>query len=99
MTTLARRLTDIGLISSAEAADVRSVRTGKADIIELNLVVKHELAPPCLPKPYVKSVLALFRSSGVSAARAIDLLFDTWIEDELPPAQKLPENAIWEFVS
>ena len=99
MTTLARRLTDIGLVSSSDAAAIRSVRTGRADIIELNLVVKHELAPPCLPKPYVKSVLSLYRSSDISAARAIDLLFDTWTEEELPPERKLPENAIWEFVS
>lgn len=99
MSTLARRMTEIGLVSSTDAGLVRSVRTGRADIVELNLVVKHELEPPCLPKPYVKSVLSLYRGSDVSAARAVDLLFDTWAEDELPAVPVLPENAIWEFVS
>ncbi|WP_308169654.1 helix-turn-helix domain-containing protein [Acrocarpospora catenulata] len=99
MATLARRMTEIGLVSFSDANIVRSVRTGRADIVELNLVVKRELEPPCLPKPYVKSVLSLYRSSDVSAARAVDLLFDTWTEDELPPVPELPENAIWEFVS
>lgn len=99
MATLARRLAEIGVVSSSAANLVRAVRTGKADIIELNLVVKRELEPPCLPKPYIRSVLSLYRSSDVSAARAVDLLFDTWTEDELPPVPKLPENAIWEFVS
>ncbi|MBB6475525.1 Zn-dependent peptidase ImmA (M78 family)/DNA-binding XRE family transcriptional regulator [Sphaerisporangium rubeum] len=99
MATLARRLTEVGLLSSSDADFVRSVRTGKADIIDLNLVPKNELEPPCLPKPYTKSVLALYRKSDISAARAIDLLFDTWTEEELPPIPQLPENAIWEFVS
>lgn len=99
MSTLARRMTEIGLISSDEAGFVRSVRTSRADIIELNLVPKHELEPPCLPKPYVKSVLSLYRGTDISAARAIDLLFDTWTEDELPSVPQLPEKAIWEFVS
>ncbi|MEO3857431.1 hypothetical protein [Acrocarpospora sp. B8E8] len=90
---------EIGLVSSSNANFVRSVRTGRADIVELGLVVKRELEPPCLPKPYVKSVLSLYRGSDVSAARAVDLLFDTWTEDELPSVPELPENAIWEFVS
>ncbi|MEV0416704.1 helix-turn-helix domain-containing protein [Streptosporangium canum] len=99
MATLARRMVEIGLISVTDARLVRSVRTGKADIVELNLVVKHELEPPCLPNPYIKAVLSLYRGSEVSAARAIDLLFDTWTEDELPQVPELPEKAIWEFVS
>ncbi|WP_239136942.1 helix-turn-helix domain-containing protein [Sphaerisporangium rufum] len=99
MATLARRMVETDLIASSDARAVRSVRTGRADIIELNLVVKHELEPPCLPKPYVRSVLALYRGSEISAVRAMDLLFDTWREDELPEVPQLPENAIWEFVS
>jgi Zn-dependent peptidase ImmA (M78 family)/DNA-binding XRE family transcriptional regulator len=99
MSTLARRLQDLRLVNRAEAQRVREVRTGKADIIELNLLVPDELRPPTLPAAVVAAVLRLYRSEVVSAARALDLLLDTWDEDDLPELSTLPEGAIWKFVS
>ena len=99
MTTLARRLSELGMISQPQANQVRLVRTTKADIIEHGLLVHHELEPPDLPRPYVASVLRLYRSETISAARATDLLLDTWEESDLPTLPPLPEQAIWKFVS
>lgn len=66
--------------------------------MELNLVTSDELAPPSLPRPYEEAVLRLYRQEFVSAARATDLLFDTWDESDLPELAELPESAIWHFV-
>lgn len=98
MSTLARRLLDLGLVDHGTANQVRGVRTTRADIVELNLVVTDELSPPCLPRAYERAVLRLYREETVSPARAIDLLLDTWDEASLPPLPRLPEDAIWSFV-
>lgn len=98
MSTLARRMTELELIGEQTAAQIRSYRTNKADIVELNLVTSDELAPPTLARIYEESVLRLYRQEAVSAHRATDLLFDTWHEDDLPQLPTLPESAIWDFV-
>ncbi|GAA3124520.1 ImmA/IrrE family metallo-endopeptidase [Nonomuraea salmonea] len=99
MSTLARRLVEVELIDQKDADFIRSVRTTKADIIDHNLVVPRELEAPHLPDPYIKGILTIYRNAVVSAARATDLLFDTWGEDDLPEVPKLPESSIWKFVS
>lgn len=98
MSTLARRLVELGEVDQAQAGDIRITRTTKADIVEFNLLVAHELEPPALPRIYEQAVLRLYRQETVSAARAIDLLLDTWNEASLPTLPKLPEDAIWKFV-
>ncbi|MDY7085673.1 MAG: XRE family transcriptional regulator [Actinomycetota bacterium] len=98
MSTLARRLTELGLISHGEAHLTRQTRTTRADIVDFNLVVPHELESPHLPRVYEEAVLRLYRQETVSAARATDLLFDTWDEDELPKLPDLPESAVWNLV-
>lgn len=98
MSTLARRLIELGYITFHEGVKVRAIRTTKADIVELNLINHDELKPPELSKQYAESVVRLFRQEVVSPARATDLLLDTWSEDDLPELQELPELAIWKFV-
>ncbi|GGP56785.1 hypothetical protein GCM10010185_31280 [Saccharothrix coeruleofusca] len=98
MSTLARRLLDLGLVDHGAAHQIRGVRTTRADIVELNLVVTDELSPPSLPRAYERAVLRLYREETVSPARAVDLLLDTWDEASLPPLPRLPEDAIWSFV-
>lgn len=95
MSTLARRLSELEQVDADEERSIRKFRTTRADIIELNLLVDDELAPPSLSMPYVQSVLRLYRSSTVSTARATDLLLDTWAEEDLPVLPELPEDAIW----
>ncbi len=98
MSTLARRTHELRLVGDSEASQIRKYRTTRADIVELNLVTSDELAPPSLPHTYEKAVLRLYRQETISAARATDLLLDTWEEGDLPELAELPESAIWDFI-
>ncbi|WP_245732984.1 XRE family transcriptional regulator [Lentzea jiangxiensis] len=97
MSTLSRRLVETGVLGTHDAASVRSVRTTKADIIELNLVTRDELAATSLSLEYQQAVLRLYKQEVISPARATELLYDTLNEDDLPPLPPLPESAIWDF--
>ena len=99
MSTLARRLRELELISDSQAAQVRTTRTTRADIVEHDLVVSDELQGDQLPREYEAAVLRLFTSQRISEDRALDLLMDTWDAAELPELPKLNESAIWQFVS
>lgn len=100
MATLARRLSDLDVIDQAAAARIRSIRTTRADIVELDLVVGEELSPESpLPREYAAAVLRLYKSETVSEARALDLLFGTWDASDLPSLPRPPESAIWQYVS
>jgi Zn-dependent peptidase ImmA (M78 family)/transcriptional regulator with XRE-family HTH domain len=98
MATLARRLLELEIINSVDAGKIRTVRTTRADIVELGLVVGDELAPPALPRDYVLSVLRLYRSETISMARALDLLLDTWDGNMLPDLPGRSEDEIWQYV-
>lgn len=99
MATLARRLDELEIAAPQESARVRSIRTRRSDIVELELLVADELAPPQLPDAYARAVLDLYRREEISAARALGLLLDTWDEDDLPDLPRLPADAVWSFVS
>ena len=102
MSTLARRLQELELASNDQAGQVRSARTNRADIIDFGLIPppdSQELDQTVLPRPYQQAVLDAYRKDRVSAARAIDLLFETWDEADLPDPPRLPEDAIWSLVS
>jgi len=99
MSTLARRLLELDLIDSGTAAYVRTVRTGRADIVENDLVVADELPAGELPRQYEAAVLRLYSSETVSDIRALDLLLDTWEPGDLPPLAPRVESEIWQFVS
>lgn len=99
MSTLARRLLELGLVDSNEAQLIRTTRTTRADIVELNLLVHDEFGAPSMPRTYEQSVLRLYRNSTVSAARATDLLFDLWTEEDLPILPPVPEDAIWGLIN
>lgn len=98
MTTLARRLIDLELLSWSEAKAVRAYRTRQSDIVEMDLVVGVEMEPPTLPQSFERAVLQLYRSEKVSSARALDLLQNVWNEDELPELPLRSENEIRQFV-
>ena len=102
MTTLAQRLQETGMATTQQAAQVRDIRTTRADIVDFNLVVPpnpQELTSPELPRIYEQAVLNAYRKDIISAARATEFLLDTWDEADLPDLPPLPEDAIWSFVS
>lgn len=99
MATLARRLLEVGLVSRGRADGIRGVTTKQADIVEKNLVVRDELAPVSLPRPYEQAVLRLYRREVITADRALDLLRDTFDQDSLPDLPPAEEREIREVTS
>lgn len=99
MSTLARRLLDLDLITPGTATFVRTIKTGRADIVEHNLVVADELDTGEIPREYQAAVLRLFTSETISGVRALDLLLDTWEATDLPQLPPRDESEIWQFVS
>lgn len=98
MTTLARRLSELDLVGPDEANRIRSTRTTRADIVEMDLLVGDELNPPALPRVYERSVLRLYRAETISAARALDLLLNAWEEDGLPQLSERSADEIWQYL-
>ncbi|GAA1912524.1 hypothetical protein GCM10009716_22900 [Streptomyces sodiiphilus] len=99
MTTLARRLLEIDLVDRSRSDEIRGVQTKQADIVEKNLVIREELAPVAMPRPYQQAVLKLYRREVITADRALGLLRGTFTRDELPDLPPLPESEIWKVTS
>lgn len=99
MSILAARLADLNLAEEDELDRIRTFRTTRADIIEHDLVVTHDLAGTTLPRRYEKAVLALYRAERISPERAINLLQGTIGESGLPDLPPAHENEIWKFIS
>lgn len=99
MATLARRLLEVGLVDRKGADDIRRVQTKQADIVEKNLVVRDELAPVAVPRPYAQAVLKLYRRELITADRALGLLRGSFDQDSLPSLPTAPEAEIWEVTS
>lgn len=97
MATLAARLIELRLLGRDEANAVRSTRTTRSDIVELDLVTADELKPSHLPRSYEQAVLRLYAAEVIPEERALDLLLDTW-DDDLPPLNERNESQIWEYV-
>ena len=99
MSTLARRLHELELISGSQAGRIRTTKTTRADIVEHDLVNSDELQPDRLPREYEAAVLRLFIKETISEDRTLDLLMNTWESAELPTIPQRNESAIWQFVS
>ncbi|MER5493868.1 XRE family transcriptional regulator [Streptomyces sp. NPDC002490] len=99
MATLARRLHEIGLVDRGRADRVRRVQTKQADIVEKNLVVRDELAPVSLPRPYEQAVLRLYRREMISAERALGLFRGTFTRDSLPSLPPVSDAEMWKVTS
>lgn len=99
MATLARRLDDLNLIDGSGADVIRRSSTTRTDIIELGLHIPTDLEGTSMPTSYQKAVLQAFRELRISPERALDLLHDTFNEDDLPTLRTRHEDEIWKFVS
>lgn len=99
MATLARRLTELGLVDASQANAIRQVRTTRADIVEKDLVVHHEMEPVSVPQSYARAVLSLYRRESITQDRALGLLMGTFEPDGLPDLPPVPEGEIWALTS
>ncbi len=99
MATLARRLRETGLADHQTAGIVRSHRTTRSDIVELDLYVPaEEMAGTTVPRSYEKAVLLLLEHERISRERALDLLQGTLGDDDLPAPRTRRDGEIWKYV-
>jgi Zn-dependent peptidase ImmA (M78 family)/DNA-binding XRE family transcriptional regulator len=99
MATLARRLIDLDLVTGAEAGQIRQFRTTSADMIEHDLYSHDEMAGTTQPRRYQQAVLRLVRDEQISGVRALELLWGTVEENDLPAPHISTDADIWQFVS
>jgi hypothetical protein len=96
MRALARRLhTDLGLMDSATAAEVRIIRTNQADIVENDLFVPNDLEGTWLHAEYKGAVLRAHRVDDLTSSRALSLLRRTFTTEDLPEQPMADEGALW----
>lgn len=98
MSTLSRRLHELGIASVDECSEVRRVRTTQADIVENGLFVPHDLDATSLPPRYSQSVLRQYRREMISSDRALSLLGGTFGPDDLPELPSAHVDEIWNLV-
>jgi len=99
MSTLARRVRELGLVEGDQANFIRTVTTTKSDFIDFGLYMEPELEGVTLPLPYQRAVLRLVRDERISRERALDLLQDTFADADLPLMRLRREDEFWNFVS
>ncbi len=99
MSTLARRLAELGLADRRECASIRGARTTRTDIIEHNLVIPYDLEGVALPRTYEKAVLAQYRAERISAERTLALLRGSLEVGDLPALPPRHHNEIWSVLS
>lgn len=99
MATLARRLTELDMVSGAEAGQIRQFRTSSADMIEHDLHPHDDMAGTTQPRVFQQAVLRLVRDELISGARALELLWGTVDEADLPAPHIVADADIWQFVS
>lgn len=99
MATLARRLTDLGMVDASEVGEIRQVRTTGTDMIEHDLHAHDDMAGTSQPRSYQQAVLQLVREELITADRALDLLWDTLDETDLPEPRVPDKTEIWQFTS
>jgi Zn-dependent peptidase ImmA (M78 family) len=99
MATLSRRLDELRLVDSSGAALIRGVKTTRTDIVEFGLYVPTDLEGTSLPVPFQKAVLRVFRDERISRERALELLYGTFVDDDLPALRERREDELWNFVS
>jgi Zn-dependent peptidase ImmA (M78 family)/DNA-binding XRE family transcriptional regulator len=98
MSTLARRLQELGMVDHDTAQLVRGVRTTQADIIELDLLVPHDLEDTFLPREYQRAVLRAYKSEDISSDRALSMLRGVMAAEELPQLQPLEVQSLWSVI-
>jgi len=98
MTTLARRVSELGL--DGDPNEIRLCRPTRGDFVEFGLHPEpQELADISLPLPFQRAVVQLYRAEKIGIDRALDLLQGTYGESDLPPRRQGIEQDLWQYVS
>lgn len=98
MSTLAKRLWELGLVDAAEAAVIREVHTRRSDIVELNLYVPHDLEGISLPPAFAKGVIHAYAAEDITIERALGLMRGSFEADDFAPRPVLSPESLWSVV-
>jgi Zn-dependent peptidase ImmA (M78 family)/DNA-binding XRE family transcriptional regulator len=85
---------NLGLIEANEAEHLLNVPPKAGDFLELGERWAAELEPPSVPARYGARVVAAYRTGRLTAARAVELLWNTIRENELPDVEDIPVEGL-----
>jgi transcriptional regulator with XRE-family HTH domain len=89
-TAVCAQLKNLGHLEEAQRADLAGDPPTAADFIELGERWVSELDAPSVPPEYGRRILAAYRGGRLTQARAVELLWGTVRENELPERQVIP---------
>lgn len=87
-------LRNLELIDSAEIEELTPATPRGGDLVELGEWWVPELDPPSVPPDYGRRVVTAYRASKLTAARAVELLWGTVTEADLPEVEGIPVDAL-----
>lgn len=88
------QLRNLGVIDAAERETLAGQPPTRADFVELGESWVAELEPPSIPPGYGRRVLGAYRAGKLTAARSVELLWGTVSEEDLPPHEPVPLDAL-----
>jgi Zn-dependent peptidase ImmA (M78 family) len=91
---LCLHLKNLGLIDRGTYEALRVVAPRAVDFVEREISVQEDLRPPRVPPCYAAAVVKAYRTQKISAGRAIELLFGTLSQSDLPPLDSIPLDAL-----
>lgn len=89
-TAVTAQLKNLRLIDEGMRASLVGDPPTAADFIELGERWVSELDPPAVPPEYGRRVLSAYRGGRLTAERAVELLWGTIRDEELPDRQEVP---------
>lgn len=93
-TAVCSQLKNVGLIDEEERNRFASNPPSAADFLQVGERWEAELDPPSVPRDYGRRVLSAYRSGRLSAERAVDLLWGTVTENDLPEQHDIPLDGL-----
>ncbi len=98
-TAACSHLHNLGLVDDRTRMILTADPPRRVDYLELGLTFVEELEPPWLAPGYVSAVIRLYRRSKISSDRALELLYGTLEESDLPAPHEIPLDALRADVS
>lgn len=93
-TSACSQLRNLGLIDREECEQFIDDPPRRGDVFELGERWVAELDPPSVPPEYGRRVVGAYRSSKLTAARSVELLWGTIAESELPEPAEIPLEGV-----
>jgi len=93
-TAACAHLKNLGFIDESTRQRLLAYPPGRADYLERSLFIVEELSPPSLPPGYISAVIKAYRRHKITSGRAVELLYGTLSEDDLPAPHEVPLDAL-----